>query len=96
MLFVVRSPGPTGSVLAEMLRENKRLIDKSIREIDRERNSLQTQERKLIDEMKKNAKQGQMVRLRLEFPQPYLHLECPAVVSPRTCDFKHLCVSHFC
>eukprot|EP00892_Ulva_mutabilis_P008332 jgi/Ulvmu1/5871/UM025_0133.1 len=45
---------------AEMLRENKRLIDKSIREIDRERNSLQTQERKLIEEMKKNAKNGQM------------------------------------
>lgn len=50
-----------------MLRENKRLIDKSIREIDRERNSLQTQERKLIDEMKKNAKNGQMVHIQ---PQP--------------------------
>lgn len=48
-------------LLAEMLRENKRLIDKSIRDIDRERNSLQMQERKLIDEMKKNAKNGQMV-----------------------------------
>jgi predicted transcriptional regulator len=44
------------------LRENKRLIDKSIREIDRERNSLQMQEKKLIEEMKKNAKNGQMVR----------------------------------
>ena len=47
---------------AELLRENKRLIDKSIREIDRERNSLQMQENKLIIEMKKNAKNGQMVR----------------------------------
>ena len=46
---------------AELLRENKRLIDKSIREIDRERNSLQMQENKLINEMKKNAKNGQMV-----------------------------------
>lgn len=49
-------------MLAELLRENKRLIDKSIREIDRERQSLVTQEKKLIDEMKKNAKNGQMVR----------------------------------
>lgn len=47
---------------AELLRENKRLIDKSIREIDRERQSLTMQEKKLIDEMKKNAKNGQMVR----------------------------------
>ena len=49
---------------AELLRENKRLIDKSIREIDRERNSLQMQENKLIMEMKRNAKNGQMVRIR--------------------------------
>ena len=48
---------------AELLRENKRLIDKSIREIDRERNSLQMQENKLIMEMKRNAKNGQMVRV---------------------------------
>lgn len=47
---------------AELLRENKRLIQKSIREIDRERNSLQMQEAKLIMEMKRNAKNGQMVR----------------------------------
>lgn len=48
---------------AELLRENKRLLDKAIRELDRERNSLQLQEKKLVDEMKKNAKQGQMVRV---------------------------------
>ncbi|KAF7148552.1 hypothetical protein RHSIM_Rhsim03G0230000 [Rhododendron simsii] len=45
---------------AELLRENKRMLDKSIREIERERQGLQTQEKKLIVEMKKNAKQGQM------------------------------------
>lgn len=37
------------------------MLDKSIREIERERQGLQTQEKKLIVEMKKNAKQGQMV-----------------------------------
>lgn len=50
------------ALATELLRENKRLIDRSIREIDRERNSLQLQESKLIMEMKKNAKNGQMVR----------------------------------
>ncbi|KAK4283452.1 hypothetical protein QN277_000401 [Acacia crassicarpa] len=45
---------------AELLRENKRMLDKSIREIERERQSLQTQEKKLISEIKKTAKQGQM------------------------------------
>lgn len=46
---------------AELLRENKRMIDKSIREIERERQGLQAQEKKLIVEIKKTAKQGQMV-----------------------------------
>ncbi|PWA98732.1 charged multivesicular body protein 2a [Artemisia annua] len=44
----------------KLLRENKRMIDKSIREIERERQGLQTQEKKLIVEIKKSAKQGQM------------------------------------
>nr|GMC92671.1 vacuolar protein sorting-associated protein 2 homolog 1 [Ipomoea batatas] len=45
---------------AELLRENKRMLDKSIREIERERQGLQAQEKKLIAEIKKSAKQGQM------------------------------------
>ncbi|KAL1825358.1 hypothetical protein DCAR_0313511 [Daucus carota subsp. sativus] len=45
---------------AELLRENKRMIDKSIREIERERQGLQNQEKKLIVDIKKTAKQGQM------------------------------------
>lgn len=45
---------------AELLRENKRMLDRSIREIERERQGLQTQEKKLIAEIKKSAKQGQM------------------------------------
>ncbi|RWW69456.1 hypothetical protein BHE74_00022941, partial [Ensete ventricosum] len=46
---------------AELLRENKRMLDKSIREIERERQGLQAQEKKLIVEIKKTAKQGQMI-----------------------------------
>jgi charged multivesicular body protein 2A len=49
-------------LMAELLRENKRMLDKSIREIERERQGLQNQEKKLINEIKKVAKQGQMVR----------------------------------
>ncbi len=45
-----------------MLREQKRLLDKAIRELDRERIGLQTQEKKTIIEIKKMAKEGQMVR----------------------------------
>ena len=37
------------------------MLDRSIREIERERQGLQTQEKKLIVEIKKSAKQGQMV-----------------------------------
>ncbi|XP_054785803.1 vacuolar protein sorting-associated protein 2 homolog 1-like [Prosopis cineraria] len=50
---------------AELLRENKRMLDKSIREIERERQSLQSQEKKLIAEIKKTAKQGQMGAVRV-------------------------------
>jgi len=44
---------------AEQLRENKRKLDRAIRDLDRERMSMQSQEKKLIVEMKKMAKQGQ-------------------------------------
>ncbi|XP_031386882.1 vacuolar protein sorting-associated protein 2 homolog 1-like isoform X2 [Punica granatum] len=50
---------------AELLRENKRMIDKSIREIERERQGLQAQEKKLIVDIKKHAKQGQMGAVRV-------------------------------
>ncbi|GAB4836676.1 hypothetical protein Ancab_001589 [Ancistrocladus abbreviatus] len=49
----------------ELLRKNKRMLDKSIREIERERQGLQAQEKKLIVEIKKSAKQGQMGAVRV-------------------------------
>lgn len=39
------------------------MLDKAIRELDRERMGLQNQEKKTIAEIKKMAKEGQMVRL---------------------------------
>ncbi|KAL5991982.1 hypothetical protein ACLOJK_012894 [Asimina triloba] len=53
------------NVVCQLLRENKRMLDKSIREIERERQGLQTQEKKLIAEIKKSAKQGQMGAVRV-------------------------------
>lgn len=46
----------------EILRENKRMLDRNIREIDRERMALQAQEKRTVAEMKKLAKAGQEVR----------------------------------
>jgi charged multivesicular body protein 2A len=43
----------------EKMRENKRRIHRSIREIDRERVKLQNTEKKTIREIKKLAKQNQ-------------------------------------
>ena len=44
----------------ELLRENKRMLDRSIREIDRERSAMMSQEKKLIAEIKRVAKANQM------------------------------------
>eukprot|EP01067_Filipodium_phascolosomae_P006596 Filipodium_phascolosomae@DN487_c0_g1_i1.p1 len=46
--------------LPEQLRENKRAIQRSIRELDREREKMQIQEKKLIADIKKNAQNNQM------------------------------------
>lgn len=44
----------------EIMREQQRLVNRSIREIDRERMQLQQQEKKTIIEIKKMARQGQV------------------------------------
>lgn len=54
---------------AEQLRENKRMIDRAVRELDRERMKYEAQEKKTIAEMKKLAKAGQKVIL--NFPQNF-------------------------
>lgn len=45
-----------------MLRENQRLLNRAMRDLDRERQKLEQQEKKIIADIKKMAKQGQMVR----------------------------------
>jgi charged multivesicular body protein 2A len=57
-LFKKKSP-------SEILRENKRQIDKHLRELDRERSQLQQQEKKLTIEIKRMAKENQLKSVRV-------------------------------
>lgn len=50
---------------AEIVREQKRSLDRSIRELDRERSALEQQEKKLIADIKKMAKANQMNAVRV-------------------------------
>ncbi|KAI9215890.1 Snf7-domain-containing protein [Blastocladiella britannica] len=45
---------------AEMLRQNQRALQRSIRDLDREKAKLEQQEKKLIADIKKTARAGQM------------------------------------
>jgi len=54
-----------GRSAAELLREQKRTLNSSIREMERERRALERQERQLVLDIKKMAKTSQMVQLLL-------------------------------
>ena len=56
----------TKKTLKEQMRENKRMINRSIRELDRERTNLERQQEKLIKDIKKAAKDGQMVNIEMQ------------------------------
>uniref|UniRef100_A0A3Q2YKA9 Charged multivesicular body protein 2A n=1 Tax=Hippocampus comes TaxID=109280 RepID=A0A3Q2YKA9_HIPCM len=47
----------------EMLRQNQRALNRAMRDLDRERTKLEQQEKKIIADIKKMAKQGQMLKL---------------------------------
>lgn len=51
--------------LKERMRENKRGLDRSIRSLDRERAGLERQEKQLIAEIKKNARDNQMKSVKI-------------------------------
>jgi charged multivesicular body protein 2A len=51
--------------LKEIIRENQRMIKKAIREMEKEITNLKTQEKKLVIDIKKSAKVGQMVSRKL-------------------------------
>jgi charged multivesicular body protein 2A len=45
----------------EMLRKNQRALNKAMRDLDREKARMEQQEKKIITDIKKMAKEGQMV-----------------------------------
>jgi len=45
----------------EMLRKNQRALNKAMRDLDREKMRMEQQEKKIIMDIKKMAKDGQMV-----------------------------------
>ena len=53
----------------EMLRKNQRALNRAVRDLDRERARMEQQEKKVIADIKKLAKDGQMVRLNLSVLQ---------------------------
>ncbi|EKM55830.1 uncharacterized protein PHACADRAFT_184590, partial [Phanerochaete carnosa HHB-10118-sp] len=48
---------------AERLRQHQRALAKAQRELDRERTKLEQQEKKLVGDIKRSAKAGQIVSL---------------------------------
>jgi hypothetical protein len=66
------------------------MLDKSIRELDRERNNLQSQEKKLIADIKKMAKQNQMGAVKVRAPHILFFSKflrglptCPSRAAPK-------------
>ena len=43
----------------ELARENKRIVDRAVRQIDRERLKIENNEKKMLEEIKKLAKKNQ-------------------------------------
>lgn len=54
----------------EMLRQNQRALNKAMRDLDRERAHLEQQEKKVIADIRKMAKMGQMVTDKIEQKKP--------------------------
>eukprot|EP00397_Hematodinium_sp_SG-2012_P047164 GEMP01053525.1.p1 GENE.GEMP01053525.1~~GEMP01053525.1.p1 ORF type:complete len:240 (+),score=43.68 GEMP01053525.1:93-722(+) len=77
--------GNSKLTLQEQMRINKRAINKGIRELDRERNQLAMQEKKLIAEIKTMAKKGQMASTKIlakdlvrtrRYQQKFMEMRC--------------------
>ncbi|KAG8230277.1 hypothetical protein J437_LFUL009450, partial [Ladona fulva] len=49
----------------EMLRKNQRALNKAMRDLDREKNLMEQQEKKIINDIKKMAKEGQMEAVKI-------------------------------
>ena len=74
--------------VAEILKDAKRLVNRSIRELQREQRGMEREEKQLIKDIKKHAKQQQMVRYF------YRAVGCRLFVSCECggCRFRRWCV----
>jgi len=69
----------------EMLRQNQRALNKAMRDLDRERQHMEQQEKKIIADIKKMAKQGQMVLVCLLLHCQSLLVEMHFVMTLNSC-----------
>lgn len=69
----------------EMLRKNQRALNKAMRDLDRERMRMEQQEKKIIADIKKLAKDNQMVIV-FNFIIFYLLLIQPIVIFEKNFD----------
>jgi hypothetical protein len=67
---------------AERLRQHQRALTKAQRELDRERAKLEQSEKKLIMDIKKSAKSGQLVRPSPSDLSPFAGLKPTTHTSP--------------
>ena len=49
--------------MREIIREQKRMVDRAARALERDRQNLEREEKKLIADIKKNAKENRLVRI---------------------------------
>ena len=73
----------------EMLRKNQRALNKAMRELDRERAKMEQQEKKIINDIKKMAKQGQMdaVKIMAKVNFGPIFFKIMSQFSPNLIDF---------
>lgn len=64
-IIITMGLGQSKPTLEEQMRANKRMINRSIRELDRERNNLVAQEKKIIADIKAAAKNNQMSSVKI-------------------------------
>lgn len=74
--------------LKEVMRENKRMITRAVRELDREKMALEREEKRLTIEIKKAAKEQQMqsVKIMAKVCECFDH-----VVNEKSLILKYVC-----
>jgi len=71
--------------VAEILKDAKRLVNRSIRELQREQRGMEREEKQLIADIKKHAKLQQMVRASLAIAQHIFASALPCLLLSLLC-----------